>query len=215
MATTTFWSELTWQQHLPIYHATQKLPFIQELISGKLDYARFHFYIEQDARYLQSFTQLLQSMANRIEEPRFQSYFHGFIQENMAQEQALHDQYLQKPLTEITPTETCQAFIRYNAELETLPIPLALAGMLPCFIVYQQLGIFIFEQHSRQGNPYLAWIDTYAGIEHSESVSKLREMCDQYALNADSTMISAMHQWYQRGCLLDQKFWDSCYNMHP
>lgn len=215
MITTDFWSDLTWQQHLPIYQATQRLPFIQELISGKLDPARFHFYIEQDALYLQSFTKLLQIMADRIEEPLFKSYFHGFILENMTQEQALHDQYLQKPLTEIRPTETCQAFIHYNAELETLPIPLALAGMLPCFIVYQQLGKFIFEQHSRQGNPYLTWIDTYAGIEHSESVAKLREICDKYALNADLNTIFAMHQWYKKGCLLDQQFWHKCYKMHP
>lgn len=212
--TTTVWSDLTWQQHLPIYHETQNVPFIQELISGTLDSARFTFYIEQDALYLQSFTKLLKTMAHRIEEPLFKSYFHNFVHENMEQEKALHDFYLQRPLTDITPTETCQAFINYNAELETLPIPLALAGMLPCFLVYQQLGLYIFEQHTRQGNPYLEWIDTYAGIEHSESVAKLREMCDQYAVDADLPTVSAMHQWYEKGCLFDQKFWNSCYKMH-
>ncbi len=208
------WSALTWHKHLPIYRVTQQQPFIQELINGQLDIARFHFYIEQDALYLQAFTKLLQTISGRIEEPKFKAYFHDFIQDNMAQEHALHDLYLQKPLQNIRPTVTCIEFIQYNATLETLPLSLALAGMLPCFLIYQQLGIYIYEQHTRQDNPYLQWIETYAGIEHLESVTRLREMCDQYAKNADLATITAMHQWYEKGAILDQKFWDSCYQMH-
>lgn len=207
------WSTLTWQKHLPIYKTTQQTPFIQELITGKLDPLRFHFYIEQDARYLQSFTQLLKIMAKRVEPARFQAYFHTFVEENMAQEQALHDLYLQKPLTDITPTATCLAFIQYNATLETLPPALALAGMLPCFLVYQQLGRYIYDHHIRKENPYLDWIDTYAGIEHLESVTRLREMCDAYAQNSDPQVSLKMDEWYEKGCQLDQKFWQNCYQM--
>ena len=207
------WSESTWQRHLPIYHITQQVPFIQELITGTLEAKRFHFYIEQDALYLQAFTKLLQTMANRIEEPMFQSYFHTFVQENMEQEKTLHDLYLNREISTITPSETCRTFIAFNATLETLPIPLALAGMLPCFLVYQQLGLYIFDQHLRENNPYLDWIDTYAGIEHLESVTRLRTMCDYYAKTVDEKTLEQMHQWYEKGAIFDQKFWNSCYQM--
>lgn len=209
------WTESTWQRHLPIYHATQQVPFIQELITGKLNARRFRFYIEQDALYLQAFTKLLQSMAHRIEEADFQSYFHNFVQENMEQEKALHDLYLNKEISQIIPSKTCQEFITFNATLETLPIPLALAGMLPCFLVYQQLGLYIFDQHQRAHNPYLNWIDTYASIEHLESVSRLRKMCDYYAQKADNKTQEQMHEWYKKGATLDQQFWNSCYQMIP
>lgn len=215
MTNKPLWTEKTWQRHLPIYRITQQAPFIQELITGKLEAKRFHFYIEQDALYLQAFTHLLQTMATRIDNPIFQAYFHDFVAENMEQEKALHDLYLHREISDILPNKICQEFIAFNATLETLPIPLALAGMLPCFLVYQQLGIYIFNQHQRASNPYLHWIDTYAGIEHSESVAKLREMCDYYAHNSDENVGKKMYEWYEKGAILDQKFWNCCYQMSP
>lgn len=207
------WSEAAWQKHLPIYEKTQQLPFIQELITGRLNADSFMFYIEQDALYLQAFTKLLRTMAERIPEPKYQQYFRDFVAENMAAEQGLHDIYLRRDLSEIQPTETCQGFIEFNEELATLPIELAVAGMLPCFIVYQQLGIYIYDQHIRDGNPYTDWIDMYAGIEHSESVRKLREVCDHYGDQALDFIRNQMNEYYEEGCLWDQKFWQSCYEM--
>lgn len=205
------WSEAVWQKHLPIYEQTQQLPFIQELITGRLNADSFMFYIEQDALYLQAFTKLLRTMAERVTEAKYQQYFREFVEENMAAEQGLHDIYLERDLSDIEPTETCQGFIEFNEELATLPIELAVAGMLPCFIVYQQLGIYIYAQHLREHNQYVAWIDMYAGIEHSESVRKLREVCDHYADQALDFIRNQMDEYYEEGCLWDQKFWQSCY----
>lgn len=207
------WSETAWQKHLPIYEKTQQLPFIQELITGKLNADSFMFYIEQDALYLQAFTKLLRTMAERIPEPKYQQYFRDFVEENMAAEQGLHDIYLERDLADIESTETCQGFIEFNEELATLPIELAVAGMLPCFIVYQQLGIYIYDQHLREHNLYVDWIDMYAGIEHSESVRKLREVCDHYGDQALDFIRNQMDEYYEEGCLWDQKFWQSCYEL--
>lgn len=207
------WSEIVWQKHLPIYQQTQQLPFIQELISGQLNPQRFMFYIEQDALYLQSFTRLLRSMIERIAIPKYQQYFRDFLHENMAAEQALHETYLRRDLQWIEPTETCKGFIEFNDTLAEMPLEIALAGMLPCFIVYQQLGVYIYENHVKEGNPYLAWIDMYAGIEHSESVRKLREVCDHYGQDLPEFIAKQMDQEYLEGCLWDQKFWQSCYEM--
>ena len=94
-----------------------------------------------------------------------------------------------------------------------MPIELAVAGMLPCFIVYQQLGIYIYDKHVREYNMYVDWIDMYAGIEHSESVRKLREVCDHYGDQALDFIRNRMDEYYEEGCLWDQKFWQSCYEM--
>ena len=133
------WSESAWQKYLPIYQETQQLPFIQELIAGTLNPERFMFYIEQDALYLHTFTQLLKTMAERMVEPKYHHYFRDFVMENMAAEKALHEIYLKRSLMDIPATMTCEGFLEFNEMLAELPIELAVAGMLPCFLVYQAL----------------------------------------------------------------------------
>jgi len=85
--------------------------------------------------------------------------------------------------------------------------------MLPCFIVYQQLSIYIYDQHLREHNLYIDWIDMYAGIEHSESVRKLREICDHYGDQALDFIRNQMDECYEEGCLWDQRFLQSCYEI--
>lgn len=209
------WVESTWLKNVDIYNKTKELPFIQEIISGKLEYNRFIFYIQQDALYIHSFTKVLETIANRIEADKYKRYFKDFVKENMAQEKELHSTYLRNSTTElILPTPTCKDFILFNNFLQENPsIEVACAGILPCFIVYQQLGIHIYSKHNRDGNPYIQWIDTYAGVEHAESVKHLREICEFYASKATPEILEQMQRSYRKGCEWDQKFWSSCYDM--
>ncbi|MBS7818613.1 TenA family protein [Wohlfahrtiimonas chitiniclastica] len=207
------WSEAAWQAQLPVYETTKQLPFIQQLMKGTLAKERFAFYIEQDALYLRGFSTVLLHFAQRMDQPRYQRYFEGFVAENMAGEKALHDQYLTRDLSSIAASETLIGFLNFYDQLCNAPIEIALAGILPCFIVYQRLGQYIYANHARENNPYTAWIDMYAGIEHAESVRQLREVCDDYGAHASTELQQAMMASYREGCLWDQRFWVSCYEL--
>lgn len=190
-------------------------PFIQELITGKLSQKRFLFYIQQDAIYINTFTTLLAKLAKRIEAPKYKLYFENFIQENMEEEKELHKHYLKATkLTDISPIGACLSLLQFNKELAEHPyIEVAIAGILPCFMIYQQLGTYIYNKHIKDNHPYSMWINTYAGAEHAASVHKIQEIYEDYTNNATPSRRIQMDEYYRKGVLLDQLFWRGCYNM--
>ena len=209
------WVENCWDKYIDIYNNTKELPFIREIISGRLEYEKFIFYIQQDALYINSFTKVLAKLAKRIDNQKLKTYFETFVEENMEQEKELHKSYIENfKLEEIRPTKTCLSFINFNENLaQSSSVEIAIAGILPCFIVYQQLGIHIFQNHIKQNNPFIKWINTYAGVEHADSVIKIREACEFYANKTSTEGREQMYKSYEEGCKLDQKFWISCYEM--
>ena len=48
-----------WQRTTVLRAAIHDLPFNRELAAGTLDKARFQFYIEQDAQYLEQYARIL------------------------------------------------------------------------------------------------------------------------------------------------------------
>lgn len=202
------WVGKAWQANLPIYEKTKQLDFVEGIISGKLNKNEFKRYLEQDYLYLKAFTTLLENIKTRIEIPLYNSYFSDFISENMEQEFSMQKTYLQSDsLQSISECAITSSFKKFLKKLESVSIPCALAGILPCFTIYQQLGIYIYKQHNKNNNPFIGWINTYNGIEHAESVSRIIEICNYYANKADDDTIEQMNIYYSRACLLDYYFW--------
>lgn len=202
------WVNHVWEANFPLYEKTKNLNFINGLIHGDLDQNEFQRYLEQDYLYLQAFTQLLEKIRSKIDIPKYQGYFSDFITENMEQETTMQRKYLKDTnLDRINKLPITNSFIEFLQELHDVNLPCALAGILPCFVIYQQLGIYIYNEHIKDLNPFVDWIHTYEGVEHAVSVHKIIEVCTYYSENKNPEILKQMDIYYSKACLLDHYFW--------
>ena len=90
-------------------------------------------------------------------------------------------------------TAACQHYTSYLvATAWSAPYPVAVAALLPCFWIYAEVGRDI---HARSvaGNPYQAWIATYADEEFHAWVRAFCATVDRLADEATPATRAALH----------------------
>jgi thiaminase/transcriptional activator TenA len=210
------WSAKTWQQILPVYGSIIEMPFIDELLDGKLPVEKFQFYIAQDSHYLEHFGRALSLIGARAGDLQDALSFMRFAEGAIVVENALHQFYFTdygiKHKGNIEPA--CHHYVHYlksTAALEQVEI--AMAAVLPCFWIYKEVGDHIYKNQRTKTNPYQKWIDTYAGEEFGILVQQAIGICDRVAEQCTLAQQDAMTQAFVTASRLEWMFWDGAYHL--
>lgn len=209
------WSEKAWLAIQPVYERTLQLPFIQELMEGTLAKEKFLYYIEQDSLYLQSYGRLLTGIATKLDHPEYAQAFITFAKENMAQEKELHHSFVKEGarLNAGSPSPTCLLYSSYLLKhLAVSPVHKMLAAVLPCFVIYKEVGEYIYSNQQSENNPYADWIETYVGEEHLESVRIAVAICNEVAEGCTGEQQKEMLEAYVLSAKIEHLFWIAAYN---
>ena len=208
------WTDQAWNSIQPIFKKTISHPFIQELMNGNLPLEKFNFYIQQDSIYLSSYGKLLTGLASKFKDPEHSRAFIHIAGENMDQEKELHKSFIKEIELDIEPSPACELYTSYLLKhLAVSPVEVALAAVMPCFVIYQKVGSYIYKHQVKGTNPYQAWIDTYAGSEHVESVITATRICDEIARNCTEEKQEAMLNASKTSSRIEHMFWDSASNL--
>lgn len=210
------WTAKAWKEIEPIYKKIIEMPFIEELQNGKLPLEKFQFYLAQDAFYLENFARSLALIGARSQDTSHVLAFIRFAEGAIVVEKALHDSYFKKyGLTQrgiIAPTTHHYIhFLKSTSALDQVEI--AMAAVLPCFWIYNEVGNYIYKNRIKAENPYQKWIDTYAGEEFEELVISAKEICDDVAENCTESQLEFMTQAFITASRLEFMFWDSAYQL--
>lgn len=217
--------EQVWQATGRLRQAMIDLPFNAELAAGTLSGERFRFYLVQDARYLLGFGRALAVAAARAPGAEDIAFFAGAAQEAILVERELHTGYFRRfglssdELDRVETSPTCLAYTSYLlAVAQAGSYPELIAALLPCFWVYHEVGTELAKRQRRpdgseSGNPYQAWIDTYADEEFGVAVAACREAVDRAAGTAAGHERSRMLAAFIRATEYEWMFWDSAYRM--
>jgi thiaminase/transcriptional activator TenA len=210
------WSDQAWKTIEPVYDRILQLPFIQELMNGTLSKNKFLFYLQQDALYLSEYGKILAGIAAKTGSPDYKKAFLKFAGDTVSVEQALHEFYLKDihiaDRAEASPS--CMLYIGYLYSLiASCPLEAALAGVLPCFLIYKRVGDHILENQTRSANPYQQWINTYGGQEFAEAVQQATSICDEVAETCTDMQRQVMTEAFVRASRLEWMFWDSAWKM--
>lgn len=210
------WSDKTWQECTGIYNKILTMPFLTELIAGSLQLEKFKFYIEQDSNYLEKFGRTLSLIAARAHHTSHVLDFIRFAEGAIVVENALHAGYFadydiqsKAPLSPACHYYT--SFLLSTAALEQVEI--AMAAVLPCFVIYKKAGDYILQQQKNPDNPYKKWIGAYAGEEFGELVKKAVSICDEAAETCTLQQQQAMTEAFNTACKLEWLFWNSAWNL--
>ncbi|WP_336486602.1 TenA family protein [Methylobacterium nigriterrae] len=216
-AEATRFSAEAWARNAGAYESIRTMPFNAELAAGTLSRERFRHYIVQDAHYLIGFGRALSLAAAKAPEPDRIVQFARAAETAIVVERALHGGFLREygigpetfAATPLSPA--CDHYVSYLvATAYAEPYEVVLGALLPCFWIYAEVGRDI---HARAaaGNPYRAWIDTYAGEDFACAVAEMIAATDAAAVDAAPALRERMHGAYTRATQLEWMFWDGAY----
>lgn len=208
-----------WERNLPAYETIRTMPFNAQLAEGRLSRERFTHYIVQDAHYLIGFGRALALAAAKARDPDRIVQFAKGAEVAIVVERSLHGSFFEQygispDAFQAKPVQpSCHHYVSYlTATAFAEPYEVVLAALLPCFWIYAEVGRDI---HARAaaGNPYQAWIDTYAGEEFHEAVQAMIAATDEAAAQASPALVARMHEAYTAATRLEYLFWDGAYRL--
>jgi thiaminase/transcriptional activator TenA len=209
----TGFCDRAWQRTTELRAAISGLPFTRELAAGTLDRARFLHYIGQDALYLEQYARVLAMAGARGPDGATLRLFAESALEGIAVEQALHAGYLADSGAVAEPFPDClnyTSFLLATAYHE--PWEVLMAALLPCFWIYWDVGQAIARE-AAAGNPYRAWIDTYADDGFGRAVRAVIAVTDRAAEAASNAVKARMMTAFIRSTQYEYLFWDGAYQL--
>jgi len=208
-----------WERNLPAYETIRTMPFNAELAEGRLSRERFIHYIVQDAHYLIGFGRALALAAAKARDPDRIVQFAKGAEVAIVVERSLHGSFFEEygithETFAATPVQPASHhYVSYlTATAFAEPYEVVLAALLPCFWIYAEVGRDI---HGRAaaGNPYQAWIDTYAGEDFHTAVAAMIAATDEAAAGASPALVARMHEAYTAATRLEYLFWDGAWRL--
>lgn len=191
--------------------------FVTRIADGSLPEAAFRHYLGQDYLFLIHFARayaLAAFKADTLSEIRDAAAGMSAIVDT---EMALHVAYcadwgLDEPAMEALPESSAtMAYTRYvlekGAQGDLLDLYVALA---PCVIGYGEIGARLASDPGtrREGNPYLSWIEMYAGEEYQEAVRAHGAALDRlWQSRAGGQRLDTLSRTFEQATRLEVDFW--------
>ena len=206
-----------WDEVAPLRQAILAHPFLTELAAGTLPSASFQHYIVQDSLYLAEYARVLAIAAARAPSAAGRLEFSDGAKVAVQVEEGLHQAFFAQfgvsgdMVAAVEPSPACLGYTGYLASLAaTRTYEELIAGILPCFWVYWEVGCAIRPQ-AVSPNPYAPWIDTYAAPEFGEATDRVRALVDAAAEAASPAVRDAMAEAFRVATRYEWMFWDSAY----
>ena len=209
------WTKEVWAGSARIFEGIKGLPFIKELADGSLDPSRFDRYIAQDELYIGNYGRQMFQLADMMPDPEQREMFRAFAQSGIDGEKAMHELLIARfgIDTEVKASTVTSTYNNHTqAAIDSGSKEVALAAMLPCMWIYNEVGLYILSIASLEGNPYKEWVLEYGNEEFTEGVNAVLALADGWAAAADDATRAAMTRAYLEAALFEYAFWDYGYN---
>ncbi|KAL4425150.1 hypothetical protein ABPG77_008255 [Micractinium sp. CCAP 211/92] len=211
----SFCAEL-WQSVAGIFSAILAHPFLVGLADGTLDEQAFRHYVVQDSLYLREYGRALALTASRAPRSDWTAFFCRCSQQTFEVEGGFHEEFLAYFGTSVEQ-ETAAAERSPNNVLYTSFILATiherafyegLAALLPCFVVYLEVGK-VLKQHGSPHPLYASWIDKYGGEEFEGIVLQVVRMVNEVAAELGPAQKERMRSLFAQGCRMEYMFWEA------
>ena len=214
-------TEEAWRRNEALFQKTLAMPFNRELADGTLSAERFRHYMIQDAHYLVAFGRALAAAAARADDSDTVVQLAAAAQEAVVGERELHNGFMKQhgvtpeqfAATPLSPTaEHYTSYLLATAWGE--PWPVAMAALLPCFWIYQDVGErLLAAAGDLTEHPYGDWIGAYADPAFAEQTLRVRGIVDRVAEQGDESLRGRMASAGEQAGRYEWMFWDAAWRM--
>jgi len=192
------------------WDASKRHPFIQQLQAGTLPRETFRYYLIQDHYYLQEFGKLHDLAADQSDDPRVIDQLRAGAEHLRQGEIAVRQTFFDR--LDITPAEVAQTPVAptgyaytshlYRSLMTAGPAG-AVAGLLPCYWLYAEIG----QALAGTGSPvpiYQSWIDTYNAADYTDSMTDQLALANYVATPDNTDQLLAI---FEKSSWYELKFW--------
>ena len=154
-------------------------------------------------------------LADMLPDRAMQEMFRAYAKGGMEAEAAMHNLLIERfgIDTAVEPSEVTAGYMAHTRKYINSGNPaLALAAMLPCMWIYNEVGLYIYDHRNPNPNPYAEWVATYASEDFTEGTRAVLEMCDRYAAEASPALLEEMTQAYLIAAEYEWAFWNWGYH---
>ncbi len=175
----------------PVYRAILGHPFVQGIARGDLHRDAMIYYVQQDSQYLATYARIFALAAGqartldrmKILAQRMNVLFEGELvpHQNLCQRARISYQDLIRSLPE--PAPTTHHYVQHLlASASSGSLAQTIAGALPCYWVYVDLGRDLLRQiDSDASHPFWDWIAFYANDSMQDGLNQLCTLLDEEA----------------------------------
>lgn len=201
----------------PIVDTIYHHPFVVSLIDGSLEKERFSFYVQQDWRYLNEFSAVLEGASFLAPTATEKETLKKFATDVRLAEHALHESFFKEYGIDKVSEELSPACFHYTnflrATLHRGNYVATITALWPCFWIYEDVGKYILTNGSMVNNPYRKWIETYSGEDFSTSVRSMMHLVDRNTVGVGEKEKTALEKIHKASSQFEYDFWDDAYNL--
>ncbi len=214
MAIEARFTDQVWQLTAGIRAAIDALPFLQELRAGSLTNERFRYYLTQDSAYLLDYGRALAAAAAQSSDSDDLVFWSEAARTAVMVERSLHADH-GADLDGAMMSPTCLAYTSYLTALTGRgDYPSLVAGLLPCFWVYQDVGARLAASvPDLESHPYRDWIAAYDDPVFAQATLQAKELVDRVAAASSPATTTRMSQAFVTATRYEWMFWDAGYRM--
>ncbi len=197
--------------------------FNQLLSDGTLPMPIFCNFLKEDKAYLFKFAQCLNHVAKRVIHSKHREILLYLSHEAFKTHEKLHDKYLMMDsyLIKFFPKNQIQnpgheavnnymQHLHHATHSESIPIPVAIASLIPCFYIYSNLGMIMQQKEISSGNPYQLWIDSYSSPTFLLSAQLILSVLNELMPPEIEAQYSPLViETFLKSVLCEISFWDS------
>jgi thiaminase/transcriptional activator TenA len=211
----TFTDEV-WEATATIRSEIDSLPFLVELETGDLSAERFAEYLAQDALYLEVYARVLAAAGDLAPTEEHRQFWLQQAASTVAFERQMHDAQAVDG-EERNASPTCTAYTSYLLALAgSGNYGEVVAGLLPCFWIYDDVGRRLLERVSAEPgvfgrHPYSEWIATYGDEVFHGATTRAKELADETAGRASDEDRQAMHRAFLTASRYEWMFWNAAH----
>lgn len=199
--------------------AVLKEPFVTEVAAGTLAKDAFAWYFAQNLHYLENYALSFERFGERVEGDDLA------LCRRWAEETRAMMPWTRGLFTKIVggkPEEssfhalrpTTAAYMRHELEsAERAPLLAGFAALLPCFTVYERLGMTIARTRKLEGNPYAEWLAAYGDPAYSETVDLALGLAERLGRNAKSDEWEQAKAAYRTSCAFERRLFRAAYTL--
>ncbi len=204
---------------IPYWEGSFTHPFVKGLQEGTLGEKEFRYYLLQDRYYLEHFSRIHLLIAERMDDREVKEMLIQGADHLAAGEVSIREEFFRElDITEKEISDTPIAPTAYNyvshmyRQLSDGSLKSAVAGLLPCAWLYQEIGMGLI----KTGSPnqlYQRWIETYSGEDSKSEVEYQCNLINRLYESADETEKKQMLEAFVISSKMEYLFWEMSYTL--
>lgn len=191
--------------------------FVCQLGAGTLPEAAFRHYLIQDYLFLIQFARAYALAVYKSDTLADMRQAGAGMAAILDIEMSLHVEFCagwglsEEDMASAPEASACMAYTRFVLERGMAGDLLDLhAALAPCIVGYAEIGAWLMEDPStvREGNPYLAWIEMYAGEEYQEVAQSEKAFLDDLmGRRGGPGRMTSLSDTFAKATRLEVDFW--------